>query len=143
MEMYSNMLLIDGDILVYSIGFALETRWYEYECEDTGMLLKFKTKKELLEHDPSLTDVECSREAEDPSHVPYIINAHIKKWRRLADDHGDVRIFLTDPNINNNFRKKLNPKYKANRKDSVKPIHYTYIREKLLDEWEGRYSYRD
>jgi len=48
---------------------------------------------------------------------------------------GFIRSFLTPPDIEKNFRRKLNPEYKANRKDFVKPYHHSNIRKYLMDEW--------
>lgn len=83
--------LIDGDILVYSVGFA---------CED-------KTENEVLvEMDSKLDEITfncgCSESV----------------------------IYLSDAS-ENNFRKKIYPAYKANRKQP-KPKHYTALRNYLI-----------
>ena len=41
----------------------------------------------------------------------------------------------------NNFRKKLNPEYKANRKDQVPPLYLQDCREFLVTEWKAKLSY--
>ena len=43
--------------------------------------------------------------------------------------------YLTGPN---NFRKKINPEYKANRKDKPKPIHLAICREFLIDQYDAK-----
>lgn len=37
----------------------------------------------------------------------------------------------------NNFRKKLNPEYKANRKDIIPPVYLQDCRQYLIDEWKA------
>lgn len=41
----------------------------------------------------------------------------------------------------NNFRAAIDPNYKANRKDFVKPVHYDCIKEHLVKEWGARFAY--
>lgn len=43
--------------------------------------------------------------------------------------------FITGPN---NFRKEINPEYKANRKDLVKPRHLQLCRDFLVSEWNSQ-----
>lgn len=47
-----------------------------------------------------------------------------------ATDATQYRVFLTGKN---NFRKKINPDYKANRKDTVPPIYLQQCRKYLMD----------
>ena len=47
-----------------------------------------------------------------------------------ATDATQYRVFLTGKN---NFRKKINPDYKANRKDTVPPIYLQECRQYLMD----------
>ena len=47
------------------------------------------------------------------------------------------RAFLTGKN---NFRKRINPEYKANRKDTVPPIYLQQCRDFLITEWNAEVS---
>ena len=47
-----------------------------------------------------------------------------------ATDATQYRVFLTGKN---NFRKKINPEYKANRKDTVPPVYLQDCRQYLVD----------
>lgn len=47
-----------------------------------------------------------------------------------ATDATQYRVFLTG---RNNFRKKINPEYKANRKDTVPPVYLQECRQYLVD----------
>lgn len=49
-----------------------------------------------------------------------------------ATEAGSYKIFLTG---SNNFRKKVNPKYKANRKDKALPVYLNPLREFLVTEF--------
>ena len=51
----------------------------------------------------------------------------------LSQANADTfRVFLTGKG---NFRKKVNPEYKANRKDKIPPEHLQYARQILIDKW--------
>lgn len=49
------------------------------------------------------------------------------------------RIFLSDSK--NNFRRKIFPEYKANRKDQPKPIHYEFLINILLKSWDAEVAF--
>lgn len=54
-----------------------------------------------------------------------------------ATESTEYRAFLTGKN---NFRKKINPEYKANRKDTVPPFYLQDCRKYLMEEWNGEMS---
>jgi DNA polymerase-1 len=92
--------LIDGDILVYSCGFASDAN----------------AKEQGIEAEP----------------VEFCLNGVKETIRSLCDatEADDYIIFLTGKD---NFRYKVSPDYKANRKDAAKPVHYDSIRRYLQD----------
>lgn len=105
--------LVDGDILVYEIGFACVTGWKAMKGEDWDVQSSpppFDYVAELLEN-------------------------------RIADICGQVMatepptIYLTGEG---NFRESIAQKkgYKANRKDVPKPFHYANIRAYMQGRWD-------
>jgi 5'-3' exonuclease len=46
------------------------------------------------------------------------------------------RVYLSD-SLENNFRYKIDPQYKANRKDMERPVHYGAIRQYLMNEYQA------
>lgn len=123
-------LLIDGDILVYSTGFASEERWYEAKCPSSGEVKIFKGKKDIKLYNKDIADdeIELCRSAE-PAHLAQMyLRTTIQAWERKFKTD-DIRIYLTDSDLSNNFRYKMNPEYKANRKGGVKPLHYQMLRD--------------
>lgn len=53
-------------------------------------------------------------------------------------DTDQYRIFISGPD---NFRKKVCPEYKANRKDTTPPKHLQAAKEYILDHWDGELTY--
>ena len=88
--------LIDGDILVYSCGFASVAA----------------AKEQGIEAEP----------------VEFCLNGVKETIRSLceATEATEYVVFLTGKD---NFRYKVSPDYKANRKDAAKPYHYDSIRK--------------
>ena len=54
-----------------------------------------------------------------------------------ATDSDQYKAFLTGKN---NFRKRINPEYKANRKDKIPPRYLQQCRKFLIDEWKAEVS---
>lgn len=50
----------------------------------------------------------------------------------------DYTLFITDNT--NNFRNKVYPEYKANRKDVPKPLHLQMLKDHIRDEWKALVS---
>lgn len=89
--------LIDGDVLVYRVGFSSENQSEEQNCFNCDLLIQDLLKKVG------------------------------------ADEY---RVFLSDRLVNN-FRYAVDPEYKANRKDAVKPRWYDSIRSFLIDQYSA------
>lgn len=92
--------LIDGDILVYRVGFASENQTEAQNCMNTELVMEQILKDNETE---------------------------------------DYKVFLSDK-LENNFRFKIDPEYKANRKDARKPRWYKSIRQFLVDEFQAEYT---
>lgn len=54
----------------------------------------------------------------------------------FAVDANDVDLFITSQD-KSNFRYSIDANYKANRKDFVRPIHYDFLRDTLLNDWNA------
>lgn len=131
-------LLFDGDVIVYAVGFACESRAYVVTDKDTGLTYELSSIREARKIASDPDDIEMTQEAL-PEHVALdrmdnLITAAMRKLE--GDEH---EIYLTSENPKHNFRyewAKTLP-YKGNRK-GIKPKHYKYIREKLVTEYGAR-----
>ena len=97
-------LLIDGDVIVYRIGFATQRK------DDDGDIV--------------------------PEPLPYALHSTKRFINGMIKDTGadSYRLFLTGKN---NFRLQVDSEYKANRKDTAKPIHYQAIRDYMVKHFKA------
>ena len=136
LEIEKNLVaLIDGDEILYKVGFASEHMWYYIYDDKDEYLFKLLYKKQAVEY--------CKK---NPTHrfKPEIIvapaedaisNLHTIINNILEDlNTSKCRIFL---NGKDNFREKLATlqPYKGNRNDSRKPVHFDLIKETLIEEY--------
>lgn len=98
-------LLIDSDLLRYRYGFAAQ-----------------ETVKPVLETDDPVII------ADKPHEVIAAVGAGIKRMVRETECDNYICVLSGS----NNFRLDIDPEYKANRKDSVKPFHYDTITDYLV-----------
>lgn len=126
--------LIDGDIIVYSAGFASDK--YNYHLGGVVFPSKAEAKKYAATIDADEGDIILVVEPEELSHclhsVKKMIENIIKKTG--ADDY---EIYLTGEG---NYREKLATiaPYKGNRDPDHKPYWYTEIKEYLVNTWEAK-----
>lgn len=135
--------MIDGDPIVYRIGFAAQSRILHCvveEADGTMHAARFPSKTErnkyLREHTGS------SIIAEDEEIIPEPVeNAlHSTKLvlRSIEDELGstDLHVVLSDSAGKGNFRHAVAKQapYKGNRK-LPRPVHYDNIREYLVNHW--------
>lgn len=122
--------LIDGDIVLYSVGFASEERYYE--CSDGHLA---ENAKEAKEHcaivgeftEEPLTYTLCREPVEDKI---WKGNANsMVKGILDATEADDYVIYITGKG---NFRTDIYPEYKANRKNVDKPLHYQDLKDWLI-----------
>lgn len=127
--------LLDGDIITYRCGFAAEHMRYHFDgqwfdsyaalrefCNEAGFDIK------EIEYDTKL-------EVEPVSHALANVKSVIKTLCEAvgADEYC---VFLS---TGTNFRGEIATikEYKANRKDSRKPVHYDAVHEYILDRYEA------
>jgi hypothetical protein len=129
--------LIDADVLVYRIGFAGEDAVHSVLDEDGDVLEKFDKKSEANDFmellalegcmQPSLLTNIIPKSEEDVSDM---LDTSINKIVQLSGATDYVCYLSGKTNFRNEAAKYQ--EYKANRKDSVKPIHYNFIREYIM-----------
>jgi len=126
--------IIDADPICYSIAFASQD--YAVVDDEGNVCNVYPSMREardasihqgdhILPH-PHDLDVVTERVDDFLFNLEEVLNA------------GSMELFLTAPNIEQNFRRKLNPQYKANRKDAVKPHHLGNIRDYMLEDWDAK-----
>ena len=128
-------LLIDGDSAIYKAGMANETRWYRIYTEQGNVAGEFQYKKEVdawlaSQEDASQYEVEKCREVGPLGHT--LANVKQVVRRMVSPEHDTHQIFIKGEG---NFRDGLYPEYKANRKDSDKPLHMEEIVDYLVRTW--------
>ena len=134
----SKLILIDGDILVYSIGFSVEKSVYVYR----GVM--YKRKKGIAEE-------LCRQIGEDPAIaivkrktvLPFqqaVMNL-TTKMNRIFDDlqTKNYRMFLTVTEVEKNYRDEIatHQRYKGNRAGFEKPVYYKKIRDHLINYYKA------
>lgn len=132
--------LIDGDILVYRVGFASQEKHYRVwapGAEEEGPLGTFSSKKEAKalmaedEADCYLEEVVVPDTKENCLHsVKLMLNSVLEEVR--PEEH---TVYLSG---SNNFRYEVAPYYKQSRKEEDKPYHYETIRKYLLNVWNAQ-----
>lgn len=118
--------LIDGDVLVYSAGFASDGAAKRALLEQLGGD-KEALAKHIEDHGLPYEPVNFALNA-----VKVQMNNIIE--RSEADDHV---VFLSHPV---NFREQMFPEYKANRDITHKPHWEAEIKDYLLERWGARFS---
>lgn len=125
--------LVDGDMVVYGAGFAVETR--QYKTED-GILWPYisQAKEHCSDMGFDIDSIEKFVESEPVSHALYNTDQMIKKMIEMTGAD-ECTIFLSgDTNFRNEVAT-LKP-YKGNRVSS-KPVHYQAIRDHLVSKYDA------
>lgn len=133
-------LLIDADVLCYKAGFALETREWVLVNYDTEESVVVKDKKHALEllkvFEGDYCELKQERKLKENS---YTVGQIIKVLLNSIEIPATKRtLFITDTDIQNNFRKLVDPEYKVNRKKMEKPLLYNEAREVLLQKFSAQ-----
>ena len=105
-------LLIDGDILTYIVCWAVQTVVHL----DDGILTTATNIEELKAQ----------------------ANAMVQDWQEELGGGRDVTTLICFSDRANNFRRKIFPDYKLNRKDSKKPLGYNHLEAYLKEHYVAR-----
>lgn len=133
----TNVALIDGDVIVYQVGFASDKREYIItDLDDSHKeVARFEYKKDadaFVSADPRKSlRIDKIVRSEPLDHCLHSVKKVIESIREAVDAE-EVHIFLSPKGHTNTFRGKRFPEYKANRKSSHKPTHYQEIRDYLI-----------
>lgn len=122
-------LLIDGDMLLYLIGFASQKTSYLINSKI------FKYKKEAIKECQSSKISQASiRTVVEADPLNFATHSMMKTLNRIfkACNSTDYRLFLSGKD---NFRDALVDYYKANRVDAEKPYHYNDLKDYLVQVW--------
>ncbi len=119
---------IDGDIILYSCGFATQRRWYK---DESGKA--WPTITAAKDGGVSKEELECVIEAEPFSHASHSANLLIKSIVEATKLRPVV--VLSGPE---NYRKELSSifPYKGTRTQE-KPVHYDELKKFLEDAWKA------
>jgi hypothetical protein len=126
-------LLIDGDIILYSVAFAMETPMYI--CKNA--IYKNKGKADAASKKngfPVTRRVVLGSEKQLRTKLDDTLNT-------LFKDCGtkDYKLFLTFNELSPNYRLKVGTilPYKGNRVGTIKPQHYKRLKEILVNEYKA------
>ncbi len=129
--MYS---LIDGDVLVYSCGFASQRN--EYKINNNIFDYKRDANKYCTTHNIDRSLIDKKIIAEPVSHALHNVKQSLIEISQACDSH-EGSIFLTGKG---NYRHDVatSAVYKGNRDPSHKPVHYRAIIDYLIKEWDAK-----
>ena len=131
-------ILVDGDIIVYSGGFASDKRYYVY-TNGKGEKLEWLLKKNVPEKYKDLVELEIR-----PEPLAFCLQGVKNSLEHIVSEvsdefgvsHSTVEVYLTGKG---NYREDVavTLPYKGNRVDAKKPTHYNEIKEYLKREWDA------
>lgn len=129
-------LAVDGDILVYSAGFAAQKNIHTVKLGDK-IVGQYEYKKEMME-DIGSTDAPFSFSTEVVAEpVENALHTVKLMMEQIIDEcrATKYKVYLTGKG---NYRAAHFPEYKANRDTTHKPVHYSSIKSYLTNHWNGR-----
>lgn len=133
------ILLIDGDEILYKVGFGSQKQYYKiYEENEEvhGELFTFSSKKEADHYISDKIGLVIKGEVSPFSKKKALLNtkAYVQQ---IQDSVGDCEVLFLFSS-NNNFRNKETTfiKYKENRDNFIKPIHYENIKEYIMKNYQ-------
>lgn len=130
---------IDGDILLYKAGFACEYRSFLVFDSEDKLLYEGSTRKDassFAAEYPEETRIEVRQNLYDNVDPALLLSSILNKITTNLQTE-DIHIYLTNKDINKNFRYKADPEYKQNRKGMLKPLMYDTTRDILLTKYNA------
>ena len=130
------LAVIDADSIVYAAAFAAQD-WAVFD-EDGNLCniypLKAEAKEAAIYGGDTVEPYPLSDdEAKDNA------NSIIENIK-LDLEPDSIQVWLTHPDSSANFRKSVDPNYKENRRNFVKPHHFKTVRQHLIDAWDAQIS---
>lgn len=133
--------LIDADSIIYKAGCANEERWYYVADKDDGQVVAdFQYKQECYDFveemgwDKDDFEYLLQKEAGPIGHALSNAKTLMKGIISLPQCE-EFQVFIGGKD---NYRKRLFPDYKANRRDEDRPIQEQEIRDYLFDVWNAQ-----
>lgn len=126
------LVLIDGDILINKASYACETRYYDVVGGTDTVTFKYKKEAEKYSKENPGTTVLLCKDVMPLAIAKNMVDQMLKGIvENLECDN--LEIIVGPPSGSQIFRHELYPQYKANRKDSDRPVHLGAIRKYLID----------
>lgn len=133
-------VLVDGDPIVYSHGFAAQRREFYIIAEnEQGELQQFKFEgksalNEWRKANPTVEPLSLDEQLiVEPEHH---IFATVKATLGALESYGTPRVFLSGEGNYRHTLAKFNP-YKANRDSANRPILYDAVRRYLIEQYDA------
>jgi len=130
-------LLVDGDIVAYQAAASADGRVYIVQQKEGHEYGRFKYKKEAVEFVEGNLDIaleiELVYEPEPISHALHNIKLNMEQIQALSPS-GEMKVYLTG---NDNYRKQIDPEYKAHRKTQRVPEHLNECKQYLLNKYSA------
>lgn len=127
-------ILIDGDILVYSIAYSVQSPIYVVK----NTVYKSKKRAEVMAKKLKMpfSNMNCRRNIGSIEQLKRNLS---EKMNSIQEDleTKDYKMYITASKVKENFRSQVSTilPYKGNRMDIDKPFYYDKMREILVDEW--------
>jgi len=130
-------LIIDADSIVYASAFASQD-WAVFD-EDGRLHGTYNLKNEANEaaiHAGDTVEAFPRGKSDAADNTDTMMQNIVDNF----DSVDNMQVWLTVPDLTQNFRYQVTDQYKANRKNFEKPFHYQTVRDRLLDAWDAQVS---
>jgi len=130
-------LIIDADSIVYAAAFAAQD-WAIFD-EDGRLHDTYSLKgdaKDAAIHAGDRVEPFPRGDNDAIANTDAMMENIVDQF----DSVDDMQVWLTIPDLTQNFRYTVTDQYKANRKNFEKPFHYQTVRDRLLDHWKANVS---